>query len=247
MKYINWLLRQIEYLKFITNHPGVPIVKPLTIGKYYSQDGQDLYLSALLFEELQNANGAYIIDIGCNHPERFSNSYFFENFFDCKTIAIDPIEEYRDKWNRLRPNAEFIATALGKSHGSVILNIPVQSDIYDDMFSSITGKNKKIGNVQCTKRKVSCVTLESILKERNIVDIAIISIDVEGAELDVLEGINFEQLQIKCFIIENNTNNIYGSDDIRWFLKSKGYVFSSRIGFLDDVFIHKSVIRNRKR
>lgn len=242
MRLINWLLRQVEFLKFRSRHPNVPILKPLTIGKYYSQDGQDLYLSALLFNEFKKLDGGYVVDIGCNHPERFSNSYFFEKFFNCKIVAIDPIEEYGDKWRKLRPNANFIATALGKSSGIVTLNIPVQSAVYDDMFSSIAGKNPKVGNVQCTQREVPCVTLQSILDSHKITNVTVISIDVEGAELDVLEGINFERVSIQCFIIENNTKNLFGTDDIRIFLKSKGYVFYSRIGFLDDVFLQNSLI-----
>lgn len=217
-------------------------MKPLIIGKFYSQDGQDLYLSALLFDLFNKLDGQYVIDIGCNDPERFSNSYFFEKFFGCKTIAIDPIEEYGDKWKKLRPQANFIAAALGKAYGVVTLNIPIQSAIYDDMFSTLAEINPKAGNVQYMQRQVNCVTLESILVAHQILNIALVSIDVEGAELGVLEGINFEHVSIKCFIIENNTKNLFGSDDIRVFLKSKGYVFYSRIGYLDDVFLHKSMI-----
>lgn len=124
MKFINWLMRQIDFLKFRVKYPKVSIIKPKSIGTYYSQEGQDLYLSSLLFDDLESDAGKYIVDIGCNHPERFSNSYFFEKFFNFRTIAIDPIEEYSNLWTALRPDAIFIATALGKTSGTVTLNIP---------------------------------------------------------------------------------------------------------------------------
>jgi FkbM family methyltransferase len=183
---INWHIRQLDFLKFRIKYPYVPIIRPLSIGTYFSQEGQDLYISSLLFNELKSSNVEVVIDVGCNHPERFSNSNFFEKYFNCKTIAIDPIEEYGDLWRKMRPNAIFIAKALGKSAGTVTLNIPEKSSIYDDMFSSIDGKNPKVGKMRCIQRKVPCVTLSSIFDSQKVDSVALLSIDVEGAELDVL-------------------------------------------------------------
>lgn len=242
MKLINWLIRQLNYIKFRIHYPDVCIVRPLTMGTFFSQDGQDLYISSLIFKELKDSDGAVVVDVGCNHPEHFSNSYFFEKYFFCKTIAVDPIEEYAELWRSMRPNAIFIATALGKAEGTVTLNIPEKSEVYDDMFSSVVGKNPKIGKTSCVQRKVPCVTLASILKSNGIENVMLLSIDVEGAELEVLEGIDFDSVLIKCLVIENNTKNIYGSEDIRIFLLSKGFVFFSRIGYLDDVFLHKTLL-----
>lgn len=243
MKLINWLIRQIDFLIFRIKYPEVPVIRPSSIGTYYSQEGQDLYLSSLLFDDLKNDANKYIVDIGCNHPERFSNTYFFEKFFNSKTIAIDPIEEYGRLWTELRPNAIFIATALGKTSGTVTLNIPEPNSNYDDMFSSVAEKNPKVGNTVCTQRQVPCVTLSSILDTHKIDQVILISIDVEGAELDVLKGIDFERVLIKCLVIENNTKNLFGSGEIRTFLESKGFIFFSRIGFYDDVFLYKSLIK----
>ncbi len=240
---INWLIRQIDFLKFRIKNPRVPFVKPLTIGTYYSQEGQDLYLSSLLFSELESSAGGYVVDVGCNHPEKYSNSKFFEKYFKCKTIAIDPIEEYRELWKELRPEAIFIATALGSLPGTVSLSIPESGSFYDDMFSSITGNNPKISGTNCVVRDVPCVTLASVIAEHKLEVITLLSIDVEGVELDVVRGIDFERVLIKCLIIENNTVNLFGSEEIREFLRLKGYVFFSRIGFYDDVFLHKSLLQ----
>ncbi|AMK75086.1 MULTISPECIES: FkbM family methyltransferase [Methylomonas] len=243
---INWLIRQIDFIKFRIKNPLVPIVNPLTLGTYYSQEGQDLYLSTLLFNEFEHSAGGYVVDVGCNHPEKYSNSKFFEKYFNCKTIAIDPIEEYRALWKELRPDAIFVATALGKSTSTVSLSIPESGSVYDDMFSSITGNNPKIGGASCVQRDVPCVTLASVIETHRLDEITLLSIDVEGVELDVVEGIDFEKALIKCLIIENNTENLFGSEKIREFLRLKGYVFFSRIGFYDDVFLHKSLLQNAR-
>lgn len=250
MKIINGLKRrfkcQFDLVRFRVLHPNIPIINPLRIGTYYSQDGQDLYLSVLLFDWLKNHLGAYVVDVGCNHPERFSNSYFFEKYFKCNVIAIDPIEEFGELWKKFRPDATFIATALGKEESIVTLNIPEQHAVYDDMFSSVAGKNSKIGKTECLQRKVPCTTLASILNKYQLNEIAILSIDVEGFEVDVLQGIDFERALIRCLIIENNTKSFYGSEEIRTYLKSKDYIFYSRIGMLDDVFLHRSIADSLK-
>lgn len=241
MRLINWLMCQLAFIKFRVRHPMVPIIKPLLVGTYYSQDGQDLYLAALLFNVFKSKEKQYVVDIGCNHPERFSNSKFFEQYFNCKTIAIDPIEEYGTLWHELRPDALFIPTALGETDGSVTLSIPNGSVAYDDMFSFTAGRNPKIGSTECTQRNVPCVTLASILAAQQVSSVIVLSIDVEGAEMGVLQGIDFEQVEIQCLIIENNTDGLFGTEEIRLYLVNKGYVFFARIGFLDDVFIHHSL------
>jgi len=239
---LNWLKRKVDLIRFRRKYPKVMIVKPLTTGTYYSQEGQDLYLSALLFDSIRSGFGSYVIDVGCNHPEKFSNSFFFEKILRCKTIAIDPIEEYRILWKELRPEANFIATALGNVACTVTLNIPEGNAVYNDMFSTIGEINAKAGDIEYSQRDVPCVTLASILDENQVKEVLLVSIDVEGLEMSVLEGINFERVFIKCFVIENNSKNLLGSDDIRVFLQSKGYVFVSRIGYYDDVFLHRSSV-----
>lgn len=243
---LKWMYRQIKHVKFKYKYPEILIINPKTIGRYYSQDGQDVIVSSMLFKLLKNKENKFIIDIGCNHPTKFSNSYFFEQHFQCKTIAIDPIAKFHELWKSKRPSAIFIPTALGKIIGSVTLNIPAENSNYDDMFSTITGSNPKVGKIKWESRTVPCTTLNAILEEHNIKEVLIASIDVEGAEMDVLQGIDFEEIKIDCLIIENNTNDLYGEDAIRSYLNKKSYKFISRIGFLDDIFLHSSAIEKLK-
>lgn len=240
-KYVLFIYRQFQYIYFKVRYPKVLFINPSRIGRYYSQDGQDVYVSSILFNLLQCNDNKIIIDIGCNHPTKFSNSYFFEKYFNCNVFAIDPLTKFSEQWKIIRPTAIFIPTAVGKDIGHLTLNIPIHDSTYDDMFSTVVGYNPKVGKVNWESYKVPCTTLNQIVGEQKITEVLILSIDVEGAEMDVLQGINFEKTLIKCIIIENNAKNLFGSDDIRKFLKSKSFDFMSRIGYLDDIYINKKI------
>ncbi len=237
----NRLKRYSSYIHFRLKHPSVKMVYPLKIGTFYSQDGQDLFLSSLLFNYVINNPNSWVVDVGCNHPSHFSNSLFFEKWFGCRVLAIDPLEEFGKIWERERPSAKFISTAIGCSTDLISLSIP-QGDFSNNMFATVTGGVSKACGLESLERMVQCKPLSSILAEQDITEVLLMSIDVEGVELDVLKSLDLDEVMIRCMVIENNSNNLFGSSEIRSYLTNRGYVFYARIGYLDDVFIHQSMI-----
>ena len=81
-----------SYLVFRIRHQSVIYCPEESLDGYYSQDGQDVYLSMLLFNKIDKllASGVQpvFVDIGCNHPIKFSNSYFFEKYFKFKSLLV---------------------------------------------------------------------------------------------------------------------------------------------------------------
>ena len=209
-------------------------------GTFYSQDGQDLILSAIILPYIDKAMIEKVfVDVGANHPSRYSNSYFFEKYFNFKTIAIDPQYKYKKMWNEKRKGAEFINAAVGDSEGYVDLQIPKTYD----MFSSIAGTYNKINENEVYETiKVRLTTLAKIFSEKKIKKIGVLSIDVEGYEQKVIDGIDFNECNISVIIVENNYDGYFGSDILRELIVSKGYTFSYRIGWLDDIYIKNEII-----
>ena len=80
--------------------------------------------------------------------------------------------------------------------------------------------------------KMKALKLQTLFDKYNLVDIDLISIDVEGAEMNVLESIDYTKTNITCFLIENN----YGIEKETEFLTNKGYKFVGNIEW-DCVFI----------
>jgi FkbM family methyltransferase len=65
-------------------------------------------------------------------------------------------------------------------------------------------------------------TLDSILKKHNLKNIDLLSLDVEGFEMEVLKGINFNEVNFKFMLIEVNVYS-YSLEELETFLLSKGY------------------------
>ncbi|KAB7887412.1 hypothetical protein GBG19_10665 [Poseidonibacter ostreae] len=66
-----------------------------------------------------------------------------------------------------------------------------------------------------------------------------LSLDVEGHELNVLKGIDFNNVRINVLTIENNppSNNIYGDDSIRTLMFENNFILWGRTIGLDDIFV----------
>ena len=60
--------------------------------------------------------------------------------------------------------------------------------------------------------KVETLTLEKIFDDYNIKNINYLSIDVEGAEFDVIKSINFNKIFIDIIGFENNYDNLRPPD-----------------------------------
>jgi FkbM family methyltransferase len=232
----------LEYILFRLRYPSpvkfVRVTKMM--GTFYSQAGQDLFISGILFNQLNQESNQLIIDIGANHPTKYSNSYFFEKYFACKTLAIDPLHEFKELWDAYRPSAEFLSVALGSKDDFLNITIPIAGD---NMLSSLEegGVMKTFHKGRFEVRKVRVTTLRQVLEDRRITDVLLMSIDVEGFELEVLKGIDFDKVKFKVIICENNSNKSFGSDEIRNFLIQKNYIYYARIGRLDDLFISPSM------
>jgi FkbM family methyltransferase len=206
---------------------------------YFSEFGQDLYLSTLLLNYIRNHPNAWVVDVGAGDPEYQSNSYYFEMFYGCRTLAIDGVEEYSDSWNQIRPSATFVTSVLGAKKGSEEMMVSTKMDKMLSCVSSCFKENKDKG---FSKRKVHMRTLANIVDEYDIKEIMLLSIDVAGFEYEVLKGIEFYNSNIKSIVIENITKSYIGREDIRLYLKQRNYVFTARLNNNDDVFVHQSMI-----
>lgn len=89
--------------------------------------------------------------------------------------------------------------------------------------------NEHGGNKQLIE--VASFSVSSILQNQSIIEIDYCNIDVEGGEMSVLKSIDFSNVQIKLFTIENN----YNTNEVHDYLKPKGYSLIGKLG-ADEIY-----------
>jgi FkbM family methyltransferase len=187
-------------------------LKVFTIPKieamgFYSQIGQDIILNELFCPALSNG---FYIDIGAHNGKTFSNSYHFERSgWDGMCIEGNPRLIFELQQNR---DCEVLPSVISDVDGECdFLSVSGNSEMLSTPKFNSNHRNLKriFKNIKKTggtvdQVKVVSSTLAKVLLERNIKNVDFISVDVEGSELNVLRGFDFDKVNVKLFIIENN-------------------------------------------
>lgn len=171
---------------------------------------------------LKYRNGFYI-ECGANDGVNQSNTWFFEKKLGWRGLLIEPVPFLFDqlKKNRCKKNIFENLCLVGKNYKSKFINMT-----YDNCMTKVSNKNKS------KKTIVKTSTLEAILNRNKIKkQIDLFSLDVEGYEMAVLDGINFTKHQFKLILIE--TKNF---SKINHYLTLKGYCFQKKLSRHDYLF-----------
>jgi FkbM family methyltransferase len=208
---------------------------------FNSQDKQDEFLETTVFKGIKNG---FFVDVGAHDGVSINNTLYFEKYNNWNGINVEPIKNVYEQLVINRPNNININCAVCDNNGTAefIFNTGYTEMIsglknnYDPRhFQRLDRENNQMGstteiiNVE-TKR------LENIFDENNVTHVHYLSIDVEGAEFDVIKSINFDKVFIDVIGFENNYYD--ASIPIVQFLENKNYIF---IHQSTDIFmIHKN-------
>lgn len=207
---------------------------------FNSQDNQDRFLETYIFKGYKN--GIYV-DVGAHDGISINNTLYFEKNNNWTGINIEPIRKVFDKLVSNRPNDININCAVCNNDGETEFLCNVG---YTEMISGIKANfdTRHLARLQRENMqhgstteiiKVNTKRLETILDENNISNINYLSIDVEGAEFEVIKSINFDKVFIDVIGFENNYND--ASVPIVKYLEDKGFIFIHNS--LDIFMIHK--------
>jgi len=173
------------------------------MDKFYSQHGED----SILNEVFKNQKTGVYIEIGCIDGKRFSNSYYFERI-KWHGLCIEAHSDYIELLKRNRPKSKVIHCAVGEKNLDDVLFYANSRGSLSTLDKSNESRWKKKFKKYFTgfeKQHVRLRTLTSICEIEKLLQIDFISIDIEGNEYKVLQGINFDLLQPKVFVIECDT------------------------------------------
>lgn len=233
--------------RFRIVNPSTLVFKPQDLkgsAKGYSQAGQDSLIYERFFKGVHNG---IFLDVGANDPKAGNNTLLFEEK-GWTGIALDPLPGLEEKWAQSGRRARFFNLAVGSSVGRVTFEVVRGSESWNDMLSGVKGKLPRDGlNVQ--EIEVPTIPLGSLLADQGLTRVDYASIDVEGYEIDALQGVDFRNVAISVLSIENCQGfwREYGNPSIQSCMKVHGYRLYGRILGLDDIYVHRSLGVKGKR
>lgn len=211
----------------------------------FSTGHQDYYLFTKHFKYLRR-KGIYI-DIATNDPVRTSNTFFFDRCLGWPGICVEANHRYFESIYRLR-SCSLVPTCISRKDGQIVqFNLNrLRGGIVDDSYKFIDEVQKNRNTSEIVRQR--CTTMRNIVRRNGITTIDLLSLDVEGHEMDVLRSFDLEKVVIKVLTVEVSKSN---SEKLSSFLSNYGYVkhlidksfIGNASGFFleDDIYLHETV------
>ena len=207
--------------------------------RYFSLNSLDKKL-----EEYLDLNDGYFVELGANDGVNQSNTLYFEKFRAWHGVLIEP---YLPNFNRLirnRSSANFCknAACVGPSYTDEKVTLA-----YSNLMTSTLGITSEIPNPvdhavsgerfwggKTFVFETQALTLNSILIEaKSPKTIDLLSIDVEGVELEILKGVNHSEFKFRFICVESRRFGV-----ISQYLLEQDYIYVESLSSHDYLFQH---------
>jgi hypothetical protein len=119
---------------------------------------------------------------------------------------------------------------LDSTHGGAML-----SGIPEHMgqFDRVAWASKAMG-LNRIRTTVPCHRIDTVLNDIGVKTVDYLSIDVEGAEFEVLRGIDFESVQVNVIGVEHSPR----FSEVYELLTTSGFEYQGML-FFDEIFVHR--------
>jgi FkbM family methyltransferase len=161
-----------------------------------------------VLKNLRDHNFSTIIDIGAN---RGQFALIARDFFPkAKIVSFEPLDEAAKTFRRVfssDPMTVLYENALGPVHKQMEIHISKQDD--SSSLLPISGLQDDIfpGTAEKETRSVEVKTLDEVVSVESIQQPALLKLDVQGFEIDVLKGCEsllplFKYVYVECSFVE---------------------------------------------
>jgi FkbM family methyltransferase len=195
----------------------------------YSQEGEDIALDRLL----EGRRNGFYVDVGCHHPFRFSNSYYFYSR-GWRGICVDALPGTQRLFRRWRRRDIVVESGIASQRGELTYYMFDEPAL--NTFDAALAQER----LECTRYKlirsvqVPTDTLAAILAAHCPVDqqIDFLSVDVEGLDLQVLESNDWDHYRPRTVIAECLDSALVqiGADPVARYLTERGYAPYAKTG-----------------
>ena len=207
--------------------------------RYFSLNDLDKKL-----EKYLDFDNGYFVELGANDGVNQSNTLFFERFRGWKGVLIEPFQPNYKELIRNRSSSNFFknAACVGPTYTNPTVELAysnlmtstlgVNSDIQDPVSHANQGAEFWGGDTFVFE--APAFTLDSILIEAGapaLIDL--LSLDVEGVELEILKGVDHSKYRFRYICVES-----------RQFGELQDYLLSQKYSLISDLSAHDYLFRD---
>jgi len=162
----------------------------------YSRNLEDV----MLRRALAGVSEGSFLDVGAGHPVYDSNTYALYRR-GWRGIALEPIEEVMALWQQERPEDLLIAMAASAEEGEKVLHVLPDAAQMSTLKAEYVADRQREG-WRAAARRVPTTTLNAVLDRFHEGELHVMSLDVEGAEREVLAGLDLSRYRPWIILVE---------------------------------------------
>lgn len=217
---------------------------------YLAYDSMDKKLEKLIPDFLEKPN--IYIDAGAHDGLDESNTFFLEKKYNWRGLLIEPIPKIFQKCKENRSYLNFFENyaLVDKNYSkkkveinycnkmSVLNLLHKNFDLPYAPEEHVKEGNKFLQPGDELKNKtlyINAIPLQKLLDKYNLSEIGLFSLDVEGFELFVLDGVDFQKTTIHYILIES-----WKEENIIPYFKSIGFKSYEKLNFHNLLFSLKT-------
>lgn len=199
---------------------GVPV------GLHFSQFGEDLVLWAMV----QGRRDGTYVDVGAHHPFRYSNTALLHTQLGWTGVNIDLDERGIAAFAEHRPGDVNLVAAVSDRDGDELAVTTFDDwavNTADPRMSEQFAKQYSGAETHTVRTR----TLASILEEHGVGSVDLLSVDVEGLEMEVLRGNDWDRWCPELLLVEKHGFHLErpDEDELYQYLSGLGYRFEAHM------------------
>jgi len=162
----------------------------------YAQNFEDV----MLWRALKRVEHGFYVDVGANDPDLHSvTKAFYERGW--RGINVEPVPQWAAQLRNRRPEDVNLQLAAAARPGELMLYELPDTGLSTSSLA-IASRHSQDHDMQLVERLVRAETLTTICRQVRVGPIHFLKIDVEGAERDVLEGLDLSIIRPWIILVE---------------------------------------------
>lgn len=203
------------------------------LGNKGAQFSQDVFVARRLFTDyIRQGRPGVFVEAGANHYKELSSSYFLEKCLGWSGLCIEPQRQYHAGFEEHR-SCRLVKECLSKEKTEMMLGgMPAHRGA--GMFVKPIPAD---GVIPDNFERIQCSPVHDLISGH--VDLFVL--DVEGAEMPVLNAIDWEKNTFGAILIETEKMNAATKKQLKTDMEARGYTMLHELR-IDTLFVSSDMM-----